>query len=73
MPTFRHGIEHGGCDVRLEFTCLSLKRIIMSGNVNKGSVLLAGMTTAAVAVGVVAHMYAIDWVGKKVREYVRSH
>ncbi len=45
----------------------------MSVNVTKGSVLLAGMTTAAVAVGVVAHVFALDWVGKKVREYVRAH
>ncbi len=44
----------------------------MNGTVKTGSVLLAGMTTAAVAVGVVAHMYAIDWVGKKVREFVRA-
>ena len=60
-------------DNGLEFICPSPKRITMSANVNKGSVLLAGMTTAAVAVGVVAHMYALDWVGKKVREYVRAN
>ena len=57
----------------LELICPPLKRIIMSGNLSKGNVLLAGMTTAAVAVGVVAHMYALDWVGKKVREYVRTN
>ena len=44
----------------------------MSANLSKGSVLLAGMTTAVAAVGVVAHMFALDWVGKKVREYVRA-
>ncbi len=45
----------------------------MSSNVSKANVVLAGVTTAAVAVGVVAHMYALDWVGKKVREYVRAN
>ena len=44
----------------------------MSANVNKTSVVLAGVTTVAAAMGVVAHMYAIDWVGKKVREFVRT-
>ncbi len=34
--------------------------------------LLAGVTTAAAAMAVVGHMYAIDWVGKKVQEYVRQ-
>ncbi len=57
----------------LESICPLPKRIIMSGNLNKGSVLLAGMTTAAVAVGVVAHMYALDWVGKKFREFVQAN
>lgn len=42
----------------------------MSADVGKGNVLLAGVMTAAAAVVVVGHMYAIDWVGKKVREYV---
>ena len=44
----------------------------MSNSVSKGSVLLAGVTTAAATVVVVGHMFAIDWVGKKVREYVRA-
>lgn len=44
----------------------------MSANLSKGNVFLAGVTTAAAAVAVVGHMYAIDWVGKKLREYVRA-
>ena len=44
----------------------------MSTNLSKGNMLLAGVTTAAAAMAVVGHMYAIDWVGKKVREYVRQ-
>ena len=59
-------------EFRPEWLCLSPKRTRMSEGINKGSVLLAGVTTAVAAVGVVAHMYAMDWVGKKVREYVRA-
>ena len=44
----------------------------MSTNLSKGNVLLAGVTPAAAAVAVVGHMYAIDWVGKKLRDYVRQ-
>ncbi len=44
----------------------------MSANVSKESVLLACMTTAAAAVAVMGHMYAIDWVGERLREYVRQ-
>lgn len=45
---------------------------VMATNISKANVLLAGVTTAAAAVAVVGHMYAIDWVGKKLREYVRQ-
>ena len=44
----------------------------METSLSKGSVLLAGVTTAAATVAVVGHMFAIDWVGKKLREYVRQ-
>ena len=44
----------------------------MSDGLSKGQVVLAGVTTAAAAVAVVGHMFAIDWVGKKLREYVRA-
>ena len=50
----------------------SHKGSVMSANLSKGNVLLAGVTTAAAAVAVVGHMYAIDWVGRKLREYVRA-
>ena len=43
----------------------------MSVNVSKKNVLLAGVTTAAATVFVVGHMFALDWVGQKLREYVR--
>lgn len=41
-------------------------------SVNKGNVLLAGVTTAAVAAAVVGHVYALDWFGRKLREYIRA-
>lgn len=44
----------------------------MSDGLSKGQVVLAGVTTAAAAAAVVGHMFAIDWVGKKIREYVRA-
>ena len=44
----------------------------MNEGLGKGEVLLAGVTTAAAAVLVVGHMFAIDWVGRKLREYVRT-
>lgn len=43
---------------------------VMSADVGKANVLRAGVMTAAAAVVVVGHMYAIDWVGKRFREYV---
>ena len=43
----------------------------MKEAVNKNHVLLAGVTTAAMAVAVVGHMYVIDWVGRKLREHIR--
>ena len=43
----------------------------MSEQVNKGSVVLAGVTTVAMAAAVVGHMFALDWVGRKLREYIR--
>ncbi len=44
----------------------------MSANLSKTSVVLAGVTTAAAAAAVVGHMFAIDWFGRKLREYVRQ-
>lgn len=49
-------------------TVLLHKGSAMSVSVSRGGVLLAGVTTAAAAVAVVGHMYAIDWFGKKLRE-----
>ena len=43
----------------------------MDQGVSKNQVLLAGVTTAAMAAAVVGHMFVIDWVGKKLRERVR--
>ena len=43
----------------------------MSEGVNKNQALLAGVTTAAMAVAVVGHMYVIDWFGRKLRQLVR--
>ena len=39
---------------------------------SKGNLLLAGVATAAATVAVVGHMFALDWVGDKLREYARS-
>ncbi len=44
----------------------------MSEGVSKNQVVLAGITTAAMAVAVVGHMFVIDWVGRKLRDYVRT-
>ncbi|MGI4829794.1 MAG: hypothetical protein ACRYFU_16610 [Janthinobacterium lividum] len=44
----------------------------MSDKVNTGSILLAGITTAAATAFVVGHMLALDWVGRKLRNYVRA-
>ena len=44
----------------------------MSVKLSKGNVLVAGVTTAAATAFVVGHMLAIDWVGRKFREYVRA-
>jgi len=43
----------------------------MSEGLKKNQVLLAGVTTAAMAVAVVGHMYVIDWFGRKLREQFR--
>lgn len=55
-----------------DFSCRLREGMTVDRNVSKGSVLLAGVTTAAMAVAVVGHMFALDWVGKKVREYIRA-
>ena len=44
----------------------------MNEGLNKQQVLLAGLTTAAMAVAVVGHMYVIDWVGRRLRTIARS-
>ena len=44
----------------------------MKQQVNKQHVLLAGVTTAAMAVAVVGHMVVLDWVGRKLRDQIRS-
>ncbi len=44
----------------------------MNEGVNKNQVLLAGVTTAAMAIAVVGHMYVIDWFGRKLQSYVRT-
>ncbi len=44
----------------------------MRDGFSKGQIVLAGVTTAAAAAAVVGHMFALDWVGKKLREYVRA-
>ncbi len=72
MDINRAAEEHEWVATGREFTCPLRRRMRMSTNVSKGSVLLAGVTTAAAAVFVVGHMFALDWVGKKVREYVRA-
>ena len=43
----------------------------MSEQINKGTIILAGVTTVAMAAAVVGHMFALDWVGRKLREFVR--
>ncbi len=44
----------------------------MSEGFNKNQALLAGVTTAAMAVAVVGHMYVIDWFGRKLQQHFRS-
>ena len=43
----------------------------MSEGLNKNQLVLAGVTTAAMAVAVVGHMFVLDWFGRKLQEFAR--
>ena len=43
----------------------------MSEGVNKNQLVVAGVTTAAMAVAVVGHMFVLDWFGRKLQALAR--